>query len=135
MGKSGKNAGKALLGVIMSLALLTACGGDSDNNNTGGGDDEVDKSVFAPYVGIWQADNSSYDGIVIDEDGSWELYKGGELYSSGELNYMEEGVWISPQNNTQWSALYIESDGSLSSAPIGYFRPFEGEWNGSFGAP
>ncbi|MGN1129269.1 MAG: hypothetical protein ACI4T6_10015, partial [Candidatus Flemingiibacterium sp.] len=97
--------------VVMSLLLLTACGGKSE------------KDAFAAFAGEWAADVSSYNGIVIHEDGSWELYKNGGLYSTGELDYHSEddSVWISPDNNTQWSRLSIEEDGSLYAAPIGYF--------------
>lgn len=98
--------------VVMSLLLLTACGGKSE------------KDAFAAFAGEWAADVSSYNGIVIHEDGSWELYKNGGLYSTGELDYHsdDDSVWISPDNNTQWSRLSIEEDGSLYAAPIGYFR-------------
>lgn len=101
--------------VVMSLLLLTACGGKSE------------KDAFAAFAGEWAADVSSYNGIVIHEDGSWELYKNGGLYSTGELDYHSEddSVWISPDNNTQWSRLSIEEDGSLYAAPIGYFLPGE----------
>ena len=53
--------------VVMSLLLLTACGGKSEKN------------AFAAFAGEWAADVSSYNGIVIHEDGSWELYKNGGL--------------------------------------------------------
>lgn len=101
--------------VVMSLLLLTACGGKSE------------KDAFSALAGEWAADVSSYNGIVIHEDGSWELYKNGGLYSTGELDYHSEddSVWISPDNNTQWSRLSIEDDGSLYAAPIGYFLPGE----------
>lgn len=97
--------------VAMSLLLFTACGGKSE------------KDAFAAFAGKWAADVSSYNGIVINEDGSWALYKNGGLYSTGELDYHSEddSVWISPDNNTQWSRLSIEEDGSLYAAPIGYF--------------
>ena len=101
--------------VVMSLLLLSACGGNGE------------KDAFAAFAGEWAADVSSYNGIVIHEDGSWELYKNGGLYSTGELDYHSEddSVWISPDNNTQWSRLSIEDDGSLYAAPIGYFLPGE----------
>lgn len=101
--------------VAMSLLLLTACGGNGE------------KDAFAAFSGEWAADVSSYNGILIHEDGSWELYKNGGLYSTGELDYHSEddSVWISPDNNTQWSRLSIEDDGSLYAAPIGYFLPGE----------
>lgn len=130
--------------VMMCLMLFTACGGSggtSEDNGSGGNggtsanggtSENNNTDAFAAFAGIWEADTSSYDGIVIDEDGSWTLYRNGDLYSSGELNYMEEGVWISPGNNTQWSRLSMENGGLLYAAPIGYFRPFEGEWNGTF---
>lgn len=119
--------------VVMSLLLLAACGGKSE------------KDAFAAFTGKWAADVSSYNGIVIHEDGSWALYKNGGLYSTGELDYHSEddSVWISPENNTQWSRLSIEDDGSLYAAPIGYFLPgeisldyipvVEEEWNESTG--
>ena len=71
--------------------LTAACGKKSE------------KDAFAAFAGIWAADTSSYDGLIIDEDGNWELYKDGGLYSSGELDYHSEddSVWISPKNNTQ----------------------------------
>ena len=99
----------------MSLLLLSACGGNGE------------KDAFAAFAGEWAADVSSYNGIVIHEDGSWELYKNGGLYSTGELDYHsdDDSVWISPDNNTQWSRLSIEDDGSLYAAPIGYFLPGE----------
>ena len=81
----------------MSLLLLSACGGNGE------------KDAFAAFAGEWAADVSSYNGIVIHEDGSWELYKNGGLYSTGELDYHsdDDSVWISPDNNTQWSRLSI----------------------------
>ena len=102
--------------------LTAACGKKSE------------KDAFAAFAGIWAADTSSYDGLIIDEDGNWELYKDGGLYSSGELDYHSDdaSVWISPKNNTQWSRLFIEDDGSLYATPIGYFRFMEGEWDGVF---
>lgn len=102
--------------VVMLTMLLcflcTACGG-KDN-----------KDAFATFAGEWTAVTSSvYNRLVINEDGSWELYKNEGTYTSGELDYHSEddSVWISPDNNTQWSRLYIEDDGSLYCGPIGTF--------------
>lgn len=69
--------------VVMLTMLLcflcTACGG-KDN-----------KDAFAPFAGEWKAVTSSvYNRLVINEDGSWELYKNEGTYTSGELDYHSE---------------------------------------------
>lgn len=112
MKRSGRNAVLAVV-VVMSLILFTACGGKDD------------KDAFATFAGVWTAETSAtYDRLVINEDGSWELYENGGESTSGELDYHSEddSVWISPKHNTQWSRLYIEDDGSLYIGPLGYFR-------------
>ena len=63
----GRNAGIAVALVVLGLMLTAACGKKSE------------KDAFAAFAGIWAADTSSYDGLIIDEEGNWEVYKDGGL--------------------------------------------------------
>ncbi|MGN1025550.1 MAG: hypothetical protein ACI4P4_04005 [Faecousia sp.] len=107
-----RNAAIAVVVVAMSLILFTGCGGKDDLD------------AFATFAGEWTSESYDYIGLVINKDGSWELYKNGAVYQSGKLDYHSEddSVWISPENNTQWSRLYIEDDGTLYIGPLGSFR-------------
>ncbi|MGN1250688.1 MAG: hypothetical protein ACI4XW_11500 [Candidatus Spyradocola sp.] len=108
-----KSAGILLMTLALLLCVLcTACGGKGNR-----------EAAIAAVAGSWTSLTNETMGLEIHADGSWELYKDGGLYSKGELEYHKDdgSVWMSPENNTQWSVLNNQN-GILTIGPLGSFR-------------
>lgn len=160
MRRSGKRAVLAAA-VVLSLVSFTACGGkqksmekvivetsqeteseETQQEETQNEDQQSSLDAFAEFAGAWTAEYpSDYDGLVINEDGSWDLYENDAVTRSGELDYDsdEDSVWIYQEEDGSWCRLYIEDDGSLFISSFGYFQlgdvmkadasDLKGEWD------
>jgi major membrane immunogen (membrane-anchored lipoprotein) len=103
--------------VVLGLGLLlSACGGDDTGSS-------VDSSNYGALAGAWENDNDNTVGIAFGDDGTYGIYKSGELLADGTYTFDGSTLTLASSDGSESSAqveinggamTWTDPDGSVS---------------------
>lgn len=94
-----------LLVVIMLLGAILACGGSTDTGSSGGA------SNSGTIAGAWENDNDNTVGVAFGDDGSYGIYKSGELMAEGTYTFDGSTLVMTPSDGSGASSAQVEVNG------------------------
>ncbi|MDP1624505.1 MAG: hypothetical protein Q8L64_01930 [bacterium] len=95
-----------LMVAILMLGLILACGGSSDDGTSGGG-----SSNSGAIAGAWENDNDNTVGIAFGDDGTYGIYKSGELMAEGTYTFDGSTLVTTPSGGSGETSAQVEING------------------------
>lgn len=89
-----------LLAVVLLLSAMLACGSETDTGSSGGA-----------IAGAWENDNDNTVGIAFGDDGSYGIYKSGELMAEGTYTFDGSTLVTTPSDGSGASSAQVEING------------------------
>lgn len=88
--------------VVLGLSLLlSACGGGSDTGSSGA------------IAGAWENDNDNTVGIAFGDDGTYGIYKSGELMAEGTYTFDGSTIVTTPSDGSGETSAQVVINGSV----------------------